>query len=221
MAFNQIFAKPSSQYFTAEDVAWHSNCRSLWVSLFSSVFDLTELVEQNSGKNCVLQLLRFAGTDITHLFDSITKQPLRSHVYLKIEKKPAPSILHGEDLSLNSRREDQTKPWWEDETLKVGQMTKREVPIKIINAFTFEETKLVVPIEETLNEICERYLIYNGHARSYTWKNIEGRMLDMCDTLELNGLIEDLPKAIALQLPEDQQILPTIFLHFNDDLTEM
>ena len=221
MTFSPIFATPSSSFFTREDLSHHCTPNSLWVSLFSSVYDLTDLVKRHSGSSEVQSLLKFAGGDVSHFFDPKTKQPLRMHVYNKIGFRTFPSVLHGVDLNLTTRKEEQDKPWWKDKSMQVGFLTKKEVTVKIINVFVFQETKMVVPIEETLAQIRERYLVYNFHAKSYSWKSIEGHLLDMGDTLEQNGLIQDLPEAISLQLPEECRLVPTIFLHFNDDLTEM
>ena len=41
-----------------------------------------------------------------------------------------------------------------------------------------EENTLEVCCEESLDEILNRYLEYNRHAASYTWKRM-GRVLDM------------------------------------------
>ncbi len=58
-------------------------------------------------------------------------------------------------------------------------MTKKEVKVRLVNILSYSEDYLIVPEEETLNEICNRYLKMNSHARSYVWKDIEGRVLDM------------------------------------------
>ena len=70
-------------------------------------------------------------------------------------------------------------PWYKNQSLIVGKLTKRSVPVKFINTLCHSEEIIEVPIEETLNEICVRYLELNFHARSYTWKDIDGRPLDM------------------------------------------
>ena len=72
--------------------------------------------------------------------------------------------------------------------------------------------------EETLSEILERYKPYNAHARSYTWKYF-GVNMDMQKTLEENGVEDESENFYELGMDEDQY-LPPITLHFNDDLTE-
>ena len=77
---------------------------------------------------------------------------------------------------------------------------------------------LQVCSEEILSEIQDRYLKYNAHAASYTWK-YEGRNLDMNKTLEENGVPDESEEFYKLSM-NDEQFLPALHLYFNDDLTE-
>ena len=77
---------------------------------------------------------------------------------------------------------------------------------------------LQVCAEETMNEILKRYLPYNSHAASYTWKYF-GNNLDMTKTLEANGVTDEGEDFFELRMDEDE-FLPPISLYFNDDLTE-
>ena len=72
--------------------------------------------------------------------------------------------------------------------------------------------------EELLSEILSRYLVYNSHAASYTWKYF-GRNLDMDKTLDQNGVEDSSKEYYQLKINEDDH-LPPISLYFNDDLTE-
>lgn len=72
--------------------------------------------------------------------------------------------------------------------------------------------------EETLAEILLRYLHYNAHARSYTWKH-SGTILDMSKTLVQNNVPDDDLELQDLRL-DPERFIPSIQLHFNDDLTE-
>lgn len=72
--------------------------------------------------------------------------------------------------------------------------------------------------EETLDEILQRYLRYNSHARSYTWKHA-GTCLDMSRTLSENNIPDDDHELEQVRLDRDL-FTPAILLHFNDDLTE-
>ncbi|CAG5929458.1 unnamed protein product [Menidia menidia] len=72
--------------------------------------------------------------------------------------------------------------------------------------------------EETLEEIRGRYLPYNGHAHSYTWKH-GGAPLNMAATLSQNSVPDQDGELDQLRLDRDLEV-PAILLHFNDDLTE-
>lgn len=82
----------------------------------------------------------------------------------------------------------------------------------------FPATGTQVCSEETLAEILQRFLRYNAHARSYTWKHNDAD-LDMSKTLSENNIPDVNGELLRLRLdPED--FAPAIMLHFNDDLTE-
>ena len=69
-----------------------------------------------------------------------------------------------------------------------------------------------------MSEILERYLVYNAHAGSYTWK-YNGENLAMHRTLEANNVVDESEDFYVLGMDEDQ-FLPALHLYFNDDLTE-
>lgn len=73
--------------------------------------------------------------------------------------------------------------------------------------------------EENMFEILQRYLPYNSHAASYTWKYY-GACLDMKKTLEENGVKDESEELFDLRMDEDNY-LPPINLYFNNDLTEV
>jgi len=69
-----------------------------------------------------------------------------------------------------------------------------------------------------VNEILERYLPYNSHAGSYTWK-YDGQNLDMTSTLTENGIADDDEEFYQLRI-DDRQFLCALHVYYNDDLTE-
>lgn len=71
--------------------------------------------------------------------------------------------------------------------------------------------------EETIGEILHRYLPYNAHAGSYTWK-YNGQSLDMYQTLEENGIDDDDERFYNLRI-DDREFLCALHVYFNDDLT--
>jgi len=75
--------------------------------------------------------------------------------------------------------------------------------------------------EEKIDEMKDRYMEYNKHARSYTWKAIVNDALiylDMNKTLEENGIPDESEKFRSLGLDDDFYV-PTIHIYFDDDLT--
>nr|KAG5704715.1 hypothetical protein BaRGS_005171 [Batillaria attramentaria] len=69
-----------------------------------------------------------------------------------------------------------------------------------------------------MTEILDRYLRYNKHAASYTWK-YDKRNLEMNKTLEQNGIHDDDEDFYELSM-NDNSFLQAVHLYFNDDLTE-
>ena len=69
-----------------------------------------------------------------------------------------------------------------------------------------------------MQEILQRYLKFNAHASSYTWK-YDGRNLDMFKTLEQNEIKDDDEDFYQLSMNDDS-FLQAVHLYFNDDLTE-
>ena len=69
----------------------------------------------------------------------------------------------------------------------------------------------------------DRYLEYNAHAASYTWKHlVEGEFvpLDMTLSLEENGVNDESLEFEQLGI-DDDYYMPAIHLYFNDDLTTL
>ncbi|MEQ2159526.1 Cytochrome b5 domain-containing protein 1, partial [Goodea atripinnis] len=110
------------------------------------------------------------------------------------------------------------QPWWKDRRYEVGLLSAKTRWIRILNTLTSQEQLLEVCSEETLEEILQRFLRFNSHARSYTWKH-QGQILDMRKTLAENGIMDDDLELDQLRLDRDI-FIPTILLNFNDDLTE-
>ena len=69
-----------------------------------------------------------------------------------------------------------------------------------------------------MKEILQRYLAFNAHASSYTWKFF-GRNLDMTKTLDQNGVADESEDFFDLRMDVDE-FLPPVSLYFEDDLTE-
>jgi hypothetical protein len=99
----------------------------------------------------------------------------------------------------------------------IGRLTKKVRKINIMNTLTKDDETIEVASEENMNEILDRYLSFNAHASSYTWKRL-GKVLDMDGNLQENGIPDDTLECLSLGIdPEDYT--PTIHLYFDDDLT--
>ncbi|CAM9953711.1 unnamed protein product [Pylaiella littoralis] len=70
-------------------------------------------------------------------------------------------------------------PWWRDQNRVVGKLTRKARPLRVVNILTRQEDHLLVACEDTISDIQagrtnkERYLEYNAHAASYTWKVLQ------------------------------------------------
>ncbi|XP_018095037.1 cytochrome b5 domain-containing protein 1 [Xenopus laevis] len=170
----------------------------------------------------VRPIIEAAGRDISHWFNpktgdhflemaelfSIISMCARSpvfHVLAKISRE-----THGWVNNFG-------RPWWKDTTYQIGILSLKTRFIHIINTFNSQEQMLEVCSKETILEILECYLAYNGHAASYTWKFC-GVPLDMDKTLQENGVQDQDLEFEELKMDSDLYT-PNIHLYFNDDLT--
>ena len=111
-----------------------------------------------------------------------------------------------------------SRSWWKEDKYFIGMLSSKTRRIRVLNTHTLEEQTIEVCAEETMNEILLRYMPYNSHAESYTWKYRENNM-DMDKTLEENGVVDEDEEFYELGMDEEE-FLPPIMLYFNDDLTE-
>lgn len=207
-------------YYSSSEVAEHSVSADCWVSFFGKVYNLTDLIAENKG---ILTdpILKFAGQDISSWFDPGSREPkTHMHPELNVEVAFCP---HGRfvhippsDPSAQYVSSIDT-PWWKDKKYECGKLSAKSRKIKIVNVLTEQEGELSVCAEETLEEIRTRYLTYNAHALSYTWKRL-GRPLDMSKTLEDNGIVDESEEFSRLGMDEADHI-PTLHIYYNDDLT--
>ncbi len=112
-------------------------------------------------------------------------------------------------------------PWWKDNQYIIGSVTKLRRLVRIVNMLSKTEDVINTCVEETINDIRDRYLEYNSHGKSYTWKSLVNDdiiPLDMTKTLEQNGIVDETDKFLSLGMNDDYYI-PTLHIYFNDDLT--
>ena len=93
--------------------------------------------------------------------------------------------------------------------------------MKILNVLNQDEDTIEICCEDKISRILTRYLEYNKHAGSYTWKALVKNdviNLNMKATLDENGIVDESNKFETAGLEYDFY-LPTLLLYFNDDLT--
>ncbi|KAL3862373.1 hypothetical protein ACJMK2_008344 [Sinanodonta woodiana] len=210
------------KYFTPAEVRVHNTADDLWVSFLGRVYNLTPLCERYKGDVLLKPIVQAAGQDISHWFNPKTKS-IRTHIDpltgCVIPYCPNGRFVHIPPPYPDSNwANDFGRPWWKDDEYLVGILSKKTRTIKIINTLTSQEQTLEVCSEEIMSEILQRYLKYNAHAASYTWK-YDGKNLDMQKTLEQNGIEDDDEEFYKLSMNDDT-FLRAVHLYFNDDLTE-
>uniref|UniRef100_A0A7S2F938 Cytochrome b5 domain-containing protein 1 n=1 Tax=Florenciella parvula TaxID=236787 RepID=A0A7S2F938_9STRA len=212
------------RFYTPEDLAAHNCAKDIWVSINYKVFDLTELIQANRGP-LAQPLIEVAGQDISHWFDSKTggvktfmdpsrgvRVPYTPHGRFLHVPPPEPTAAWNTDFGT---------AWWLDEDLIIGRLTEKTRKVQIVNVLTHQTDLLTVCSEETLEEIRDRYMEYNKHAQSYTWKKLEEDAfvpMDMEKTLDENGVPDESEEFDKLGIDFDYYY-PVIHVYFNDDLT--
>lgn len=210
------------KYFTPNEVGLHNTLNNIWVSYLGKVYDLTELCNNNRGDVLLVPIISNAGKDISHWFDPKTGD-IKKHIdpSTGVRKYYAP---HGQFLHLpppcpsSEYRNDFGRPWWKDSVYQIGYLSAKTRYVRLINTLTLQDQMIEVCSEETMNDILQRYLMYNAHAASYTWK-YHGKVLDMNRTLDENGIPDEDEEFYELSM-DASKWTPGIHLYFNDDLTE-
>lgn len=211
------------KYYTNEEVAMHNCADDCWVSIHGDVYDISSLLTNNRG-NLAQPLIKEAGKSISHWFNKDTRDVV---TYIDPEKQirlpyiPQGRFIHVPPSDPTEYATSYDLPWWKDEQYIVGKVTTKPRLVKIVNMQTRQEHIINTCQEEILDEIIARYIPYNKHARSYTWKaliNDEFVQLDMHKTLEDNDVKDESKAFYELGMDEDFYI-PTLHIYFNDDLT--
>lgn len=207
-------------YYSSSEVSEHNVLSDCWVSYFGRVYDLTPLIKENPGL-LVQPIVKFAGQDISHWFDPKTKEP-KTHISpstgLRQAYTPYGRFLHIPPTEPTANWDNSFElPWWSDEQYQVGFLSRKKRRIHIVNMLSGQSDLLEVCAEERLSDIRHRYLQFNSHANSYTWKRL-GRVLNMELNLEDNGVPDESEEFENLNIDEDDYI-PTLHVYFNDDLT--
>ncbi len=210
------------RYYTEEEVSFHNSHDDCWVSIFDKVFDLTALIAENRGE-LTRPLEKVAGMSISHWFNDqfdvkTYMDPVKN---IRLPYTPDGRFIHVPPADAREWDTSLTAPWWKDDNYVVGKLTSKKRLIKVVNMLTKMEDTLYVCQEETVADIQARYVEFNKHSESYTWKAlVEGDfvILDPSKTLEDNSVPDETEEFYKLGLDDDFYI-PTLHLYFNDDLT--
>ncbi|XP_075237782.1 cytochrome b5 domain-containing protein 1 [Lycorma delicatula] len=211
-------------FMTMKEVVLHNTENDCWVIINGRILDLTPLIEKYKGieeHNLIKPIIAHAGKDISHWFNKNNNIIEFIHPITGVK---VPYTPHGRipDVGLQVPSTEwealQTLPWWQDSKYVVGILTKNSRPIRIMNTLNGESALLHVCCEDNIKRILERYLPFNKHATSYTWK-FEHKILDMDLTLDENGIKDERKLFLEIGLP-DNFYIPCLMLYFNDDLTE-
>ncbi len=207
-------------YYSLSELALHNLATDCWVSFFGSVYNLTALISSHPD-SLSHPLIEFAGCDITHWFDQSTREPktyIDQESGIELYFLPHGRYIHIPPADpLSNYSTSFGLPWWRDPVYRIGLLSGKPRKIRLVNLLSGQSDLLQVCDEESLEEIQQRYLSYNKHARSYTWKRL-GKVLDMKKTLEENGMKDETQELAMLNL-NPNEFIPTIHVYFNDDLT--
>ena len=211
-------------YYTTEEVAEHNSAEDCYVIIGQLVYDLTALIVEYRGP-LAEPLIAAAGENISHWFDLGTlnvKTFVHPEYNIRVPYTPMGRFVHVPPSEpVSSWSTNIVNPWWRNPQYIVGKVSQKARQIRVVNFLTSQEHILKICIEETLMEVLRRYLAFNSHAESYTWKSlVKGKLvsLNMHQTLEENGIVDE--EAIFEELGiELDECIPTLHLYFNDDLT--
>ena len=115
---------------------------------------------------------------------------------------------------------DSTSPfWWDDSACYLGELSAGAQTVRFVNILTGNGFTLSVPHELTLQEIFNEHLCHlNSHINSYIFKYTD-RYLDNAKTLSENGILWEEEQNLAELAIDSEELVPTIYSHFVDDLT--
>ncbi|CAM9879168.1 unnamed protein product, partial [Choristocarpus tenellus] len=120
------------------------------------VLDVTRLIEENRGP-LVQPLIAAAGTDVTHWFSAKTRDPrtyVEEETGLTVPYSPMGRFLHvAPNFPTTAWSTNFGLPWWRDDGLVVGKLSKKARSIRIVNILSQQEDRLLVACEDTIEEI--------------------------------------------------------------------
>lgn len=128
----------SVKYFLPTEVAVHNTEIDCWVSYHGEVYDLSDLCKVWANKREIKPILAYAGKDISHWFDHEKNDikyyvhPITGVLVPYCPHGPIPDVIPSVVPANNWRALDKC-PWWLDEKYKIGKLTKKARPCRILN----------------------------------------------------------------------------------------
>ena len=135
-------------------------------------------------------------------------------------------FVAGADLVIHDTQytasEYPAKIGWGHSPVEYAVRVCRDAGVKRLALTHYDPLRDDAAVDGILEEIQRRYLAFNGHSASYTWKRTDSshvaRILNMRETLDANGIPDESLQFDALSIDEDD-FIPIVHLYFSDDLT--
>ncbi|XP_022917689.1 cytochrome b5 domain-containing protein 1 [Onthophagus taurus] len=207
-------------YIAPFEVVVHNSVSDCWVSFLGKVYNITPLLREYAGEDCIRPLVAFAGKDINDWFDESTGD-IQHYIHpitgARVPHCPYGRIPHVQiQVPSTEWRPLDGLPWWKDDAkYLVGRLTKKVRPVRITNMCICQEAIINVCCEDTISRIMERYRIFNSEPESYICRALNKNLV-MNKTLEENGIIDEREEYYRLGLPQSLYI-PVIFMYYSDD----
>lgn len=118
MPIAQKYTGQVPQYIAPFEVVTHNRPTDCWVSFLRKVYNITPLVKEFEGQDCIKPLLAVAGKDISHWFDEHTGDI--QHYIHPITGAHVPYCPHGLIPHVHphvptTKWKAVETPWWKDD----------------------------------------------------------------------------------------------------------
>ena len=122
--FENFYFNNMVKYFTEIEISYHKNPEDCWVSIFDSVFDISELIKEHRGI-LATPLINAAGTSISHWFNEKTgdlKTFIDPEKNLEMPYTPYGRFIHVPPSDPTDKIEAISFPWWKDRRYIIGKV---------------------------------------------------------------------------------------------------
>jgi len=183
----------AKKFYLHDEVVIHNELDDAWVVLNNKVLNISYLfknVDNIFAGTLLLELLRYAGKDISDFFDQ-NGQPLEEISYSG-KKHPLLSATLIKSTADQIIGSTVSTFWWCNPRNEIGFVTQQERIIRIVNTLTHSSTTITVCDEDTVHIIQRKYTDrYQWLNQNYVWRkyncNAIAGCLDETKTLIENG----------------------------------